>query len=186
MSDYRKHWLWLVSCIHSIFTILPMKTLTFLILSSLIAAVAVSAEVQVTFEEPEKFRDIDYGDGNTRRGIKVHIPILEKHIIKSGKRFLTEGQTLSMTVTDVDLAGDYEPWLSIDFSDIRIVKGIYPPRISFSFELKDAEGNVLKSGEENLVDMNFQYRMRVRIHDELFYDKEMITDWMRKITKDLK
>ncbi|QXD24939.1 DUF3016 domain-containing protein [Opitutia bacterium ISCC 51] len=160
-----------------------MKTLTLLILSSLIAAGAASAQVEVTFQEPEQFRDIDYGDGNTRRGIKVHIPILEKHIIKFGKRFLKEGQTLTMTVTDVDLAGDYEPWLSPDFDDIRIVKDIYPPRISFSYELKDAEGKVLKSGEENLVDMNFQYRMRVRTHDELFYDKEMITDWMRRITK---
>ena len=163
-----------------------MKTLTLLILSSLIAAGAASAQVQVTFQEPEQFRDIDYGDGNTRRGIKVHIPILEKHIIKSGKRFLKEGQTLTMPVTDVDLAGDYEPWLSPDFDDIRIVKDIYPPRISFSYELKDAEGKVLKSGEENLVDMNFQYRMRVRTHDELFYDKEMITDWMRRITKEAK
>ena len=163
-----------------------MKTLTFLILSSLILIGAASAEVQVTFEEPEQYRDIDYGDGNTRRGIRVHIPILEKHIIKTGKRFLEEGQVLTMTVTDVDLAGDYEPWHSPDFDDIRIVKSIYPPRMSFSYELKDAEGNLLSSGEENLVDMSFQYRLKSRPYDELFYDKEMITDWMRKMTKSLK
>lgn len=163
-----------------------MKTLTFLILSSILVTGAVSANVQVTFEEPENYRDIDYGDGNTRRGIKVHIPILEKHIIKQSKRYLKDGQNLTMIITDVDLAGDYEPWRSPNFDDIRIVKSIYPPRISFSFELKDADGNVLLSGEENLVDMNFQYRLRSRTYDELFYDKEMITDWMRNMVRKLK
>ncbi len=163
-----------------------MKTLTFLILSSILVTGAVSANVQVTFEEPENYRDIDYGDGNTRRGIKVHIPILEKHIIKQSKRYLKDGQNLTMIITDVDLAGDYEPWRSPNFDDIRIVKSIYPPRISFSFELKDADGNVLSSGEENLVDMNFQYRLRSRTYDELFYDKEMITDWMRNMVRKLK
>ncbi len=163
-----------------------MKTLTFLILSSILVTGAVSANVQVTFEEPENYRDIDYGDGNTRRGIKVHIPILEKHIIKQSKRYLKDGQNLTMIITDVDLAGDYEPWRSPNFDDIRIVISIYPPRISFSFGLKDADGNVLSSGEENLVDMNFQYRLRSRTYDELFYDKEMITDWMRNMVRKLK
>jgi len=105
--------------------------------------------------------------------------------LKQGKRFLKEGQTLSMTITDVDLAGEYEPWRSPDFDDIRIVKDIYPPRISFSFELKDSEGTVLKSGEEKLVDMSFQYRVRISSYDDLFYDKEMITDWMRLMIRNL-
>ena len=162
-----------------------MKTLAFLILSTLFIVSTLSATVEVIFENPEEYRDIDYGDGNTRRGIKVHLPILEKHILKQGKRFLKEGQTLSMTITDVDLAGEYEPWRSPDFDDIRIVKDIYPPRISFSFELKDSEGTVLKSGEEKLVDMSFQYRVRISSYDDLFYDKEMITDWMRLMIRNL-
>ena len=162
-----------------------MKTLALLILSTLFILGTLSATVEVIFENPEEYRDIDYGDHNTRRGIKIHLPILEKHILKQGKRFLKDGQTLSMTITDIDLAGEYEPWRSPDFDDIRIVKDIYPPRISFSFELKDSEGTVLKSGEEKLVDMSFQYRVRISSYDDLFYDKEMITDWMRLMIRNL-
>ena len=163
-----------------------MKSLTLLFLSLSMMGGVLSAEVEVTFEDPESYRDIDYGDRNTRRGIKIHIPQLEKHIIKLGKRFLEEGQTLVMTVTDVDLAGEYEPWRSINFDDIRIVKDIYPPRIRFSYELKGADGTVLSSGEEHLSNMNFLYRIRTNTHDDLFHDKELITDWMRKMTKALK
>ena len=162
-----------------------MKTLTLITLSSLLVAGAVSAQVEVVFEDPESFRDIDYGHHNTQRGIKVHLPQIEKHIQKQAKRFLEEGQTLSMTITDLDLAGDYEPWRSPSWDDVRIVKSIYPPRIQFTYELKDAEGNVLSSGEEKITDIAFEYRVRLSSYDELFYDKAMITDWMRKMVREV-
>lgn len=162
-----------------------MKTLALIILSTLLISSAASAEVEVVFEDPESYRDIEYGYHNVRRGIKVHLPEIKKHIEKQGKRFLKEGQTLSMTITDIDLAGDYEPWRSPSWDDVRIVKSIYPPRIKFTYELKDAEGNILSSGEEKISDISFQYRVRISYHDELFYDKEMITDWMRKMVRDL-
>ncbi|MCZ6674017.1 MAG: DUF3016 domain-containing protein [Verrucomicrobia bacterium] len=162
-----------------------MKTLALLILGTFFTVGNLFATVEVVFENPEEYRDIDYGDHQTKRGIKIHLPRLEQHILKLGKRYLKDGQTLTMNVTDIDLAGDYEPWRSPDFDDIRIVKSIYPPRISFSYEFKDSEGNILKSGEEKLVDLAFDFRVRISSYDDLFYDKEMITDWMRKITKDL-
>ena len=160
-----------------------MKVTTALILGSLFALSNLSASIELVFENPEEYRDIDYGDGNTKRGIKIHVPDLEKHILKQAERSLEDGQSLSMTITDVDLAGDYEPWRSIDFDDIRIVKSIYPPRIAFRFELKDKEGNIVKSGEEKLVDLNFDFRIRFNYNDHLFYDKAMITDWFRDLNK---
>ena len=162
-----------------------MKTFILYAVALSLVGGSLAANVEVTFENPESYRDIEYGDGNVKRGIKVHIPILEKHILKQGERFLEEGQSLTMVVTDIDLAGDYEPWRSLSFDDIRIVKSIYPPRIKFTYELKGADGQVLSSGEEHLVDMNFQYRMRTSTHDELFYDKAIITDWMRRLIRNL-
>ena len=119
------------------------KTTILIIICSIFALGSLFANVEVVFENPEEYRDIDYGDGQTTRGIKIHIPRLEKHIKKQAERYLKEGQSLSMTITDIDLAGEYEPWRSIDFDDVRIVKAIYPPRVSFSYELKDNEGNIL-------------------------------------------
>ena len=91
-----------------------------------------------------------------------------------------------MIITDINLAGEYEPWRSIDFDDIRIVKSIYPPRITFTYELKDEEGNIIKSGEEKLVDMNFDWKIRINYSDDLFYDKAMITDWFRDLKHESK
>lgn len=163
-----------------------MRNLSLLILGSLLVSSVVSAEVEVVFEDPKSYRDIEYGYHNVSRGIKVYLPQIEKHIAKQAKRYLQEGQSLSMTITDLDLAGEYEPWRNPDFDDIRIVKAIYPPRISFYYELKDSSGEVLSSGEENLSDLAFQYRVRTNTHDELFYDKALITDWMRNMTQDFR
>jgi hypothetical protein len=158
-----------------------MKKTIILIFGALFGLTTLQAEVNLTFENPENFRDIEYGDGQVQRGLKVYLPVLEKHILKQAKRFMKEGQSLSMTVTDIDLAGEYEPWRSINFQDIRIVKSIYPPRMAFSFELTDKDGEVIKSGDVHLIDMQFEYRVRFSNSDELFYEKEMITDWFRSL-----
>jgi len=160
-----------------------MKTPLILFCSLMIVAGNLAADVELTFENPNDYRDIDYQYSGNKRGQKIYLPQFEKHINKQAKRFLEEGQVLSMVITDIDLAGEYEPWRSADAMDIRIVKSIYPPRITFSYELKDAEGNVLKSGEEKLSDVSFDYKIRINYSDDLFYDKELITDWFRKLNK---
>jgi hypothetical protein len=160
-----------------------MKSLSILISSLILIAANVGAEVEITFENPDAYRDIDYQYDGNKRGQKLYLPQFEKHINKQAERFLKEGQVLSMVITDIDLAGDYEPWRSSAAMDIRIVKSIYPPRITFSYELKDPDGNVLESGDENLSDLNFDYKIRINYNDDLFYDKELITDWFRKLNK---
>ncbi|MDA0348235.1 MAG: DUF3016 domain-containing protein [Verrucomicrobia bacterium] len=160
-----------------------MKFFSILFCSLCFLAVNLAAEVELTFENPDNYRDIDYEYAGNKRGQKLYLPQFEKHINKQAERYLEEGQVLSMVITDIDLAGDYEPWRSADAMDIRIVKSIYPPRIKFSYELKDADGNVLESGDEHLSDLSFNYKIRINYNDELFYDKELITDWFRKLNK---
>ena len=41
-----------------------------------------------------------------------------------------EGDKLTITFTDIDLAGDFEPWRGPQWDEVRIVKAIYPPRSS--------------------------------------------------------
>lgn len=160
-----------------------MKKLSVILAGFVIATVSLAAEVEVTFENPENYRDIDYNYNGNSRGQKIYLLQFEKHITKMGQRYLKDGQFLSMTITDIDLAGEHEPWRGPNLDDVRIVKSIYPPRISFSYELTDSSGTVIASGEENLIDLNFEFRVRINSHDDLYYDKEMITDWFRKLPK---
>ena len=137
----------------------------------------------MTFENPDEYRDIDFRYFDNRKGQKIYLPQFEKYIVKEGQRHLEEGQILKLTITDIDLAGEFEGWRPPPWDDVRIVKSIYPPRMSFSYELSDSDGNVIKSGEEKLVDLNFDFRVRFNSHDDLFYDKAMIKDWLRKFNK---
>jgi hypothetical protein len=87
---------------------------------------------------------------------------------------------LKVTFTDIDLAGDYEPWRGPQLMDVRIVKSIYPPRLTFTFQLTDESGRVLSEGERKLVDLGFQMRITRSFNDDLLrYEKDMLTDWLR-------
>ena len=60
-----------------------------------------------------------------------------------------------MTFTDVDFAGDFEPWRGAQGDDIRIIKDIYPPDYKFTWSVTNAAGQVVKQGNEDLSDMDF-------------------------------
>jgi hypothetical protein len=160
-----------------------MKSFSVIALCSLLAVANLMAEVEVIFENPDEYRDIDFYNRGNKKGQEVYLPQFEKYIVRQGQRYLAEGQTLTMTILDIDLAGMYEPWRTPPADDIRIVKSLYPPRIKFRYELSDADGTIIKSGEESLLDMGFDFRIRINYHDDLFYEKEMIRDWLRKFNR---
>lgn len=161
-----------------------MKTIYVLCLSIILGVASLNADVEVVFENPSGFRDIDYGYHGNRQGQKIYLPEIERYILKEGKRYLLDGQSLRMTITDIDLAGEFEGWHPPPWDDVRILKGIYPPRISFSFELVAEDGTIIKSGEERLSDLNFEFRIRTNHTDDLYYDKAMIRDWLKDLNRE--
>jgi hypothetical protein len=92
-----------------------------------------------------------------------------------------------MTFTDIDLAGEFEPQRGPDFNNVRIIKDIYPPRLTFTYKLTDASGAVLKEGQEKLVDLSFQMSATViDNNDPLHYEKSMLKDWLNNQFKHAK
>jgi hypothetical protein len=143
---------------------------------------AAPAAVTVTFDHPDRYTDLKESANDTENdwGQKDYLPQFQEHLVKEATRLLAPGQHLAITVTDIDLAGDFEPWRGPQFSDVRIVKDIYIPRIKLTFKLTDAAGAVVKEGERNLSDMAFQMRMTNGFaSDPLRYEKQMLTDWLR-------
>jgi len=103
-----------------------------------------------------------------------------EHLASLGKH-LPEGQRLELRFTDIDLAGDYEPWRGPDFDDIRIMKDIYIPRMKIDYRLLDASGAVLRSGSDRISDMSYLMSARmIPDNDPLRYDKNMLTNWVRR------
>jgi hypothetical protein len=164
-----------------------MKTLTRLLtLPVLILAAAglSAATVNVTAEDAEKHRDIRISNMSEEASLEVVLDQIRDGLSRSAKRYLAKGQTLDIHFTDIDLAGEFEPWRAGPQYDIRWVKDIYIPRLDFTFKLTNADGTVVAEGEEKLRDMAFMMRANnIRIQNSAYYEVQMLNDWMRKFRK---
>jgi hypothetical protein len=162
-----------------------LSLLAFLSLVAAGAAIAAAPDkpasaIEVNFVASEKFTDVKDGDMGSDRGREAVLEQLKEHLVTHGAKYLAKGQRLQITVTDVDLAGDFEPWRGINFHDIRIVKDLYPPRVDLEFKLIDAEGKVVSEGKRQLRDLGYLTSMAMPTSDPLRYDKEMLNDWLRQ------
>jgi Protein of unknown function (DUF3016) len=166
-----------------------MKTLRLLpiVLFGLVAPLALNAadaakapaRTEVIFSEPEKFTDVKDSDFATDRGRDDILDQIRRFVVERADATLPPGQKLTITFTDIDLAGEFEPWRGPQFSDVRIVKALYPPAFKFSYKVTDEAGQTVKSGEENIRDLSFDLRMTINRQDPLHYEKDILGDWIR-------
>ncbi len=140
-----------------------------------------SAQVSVTWTDPAGFDELRFGHQFRQPKPEVWLGEFRKTLVKTGDRILPKDQHLSVTITDVKLAGDFEPWHGPFFDDVRVVKSIYPPRVKLSFTLTDANGNVIESGDRELRDLAFLNRgTSVRSNQPYRYEKRMLSDWVKR------
>ncbi len=137
------------------------------------------ARANVLFFEPQNFTDVrDSYMGDYER--TTYLDQIRDHLLEQAKYYVPEGDTLNVTFTDVDMAGDFEPWRGAQWSDVRIVKDIYPPRINLSFRLTDAAGNVVKEGKRELRDLAFLMKITMAFRDDpVRHENALIDDWLR-------
>ena len=146
-------------------------------------AAKASARTDVVFEQPEKFTDVKDSDFGTDKGRDAILERLREYLVERADKALPAGQKLVITFTDIDLAGEYEPWRGPQFSDVRIVKSIYPPRLNFSYKITDAAGKTVKEGKEDLRDLAFEMRLTSDRQDTLRYEKDILRDWIGTVTR---
>lgn len=148
--------------------------------SAALAADTPATRVAVNFFEPQNYSDVKSDAFDSERGRDYVLAQLKEHILLTVPRYLAPGQQLEINITNVDLAGDFEPGRGIDFDHIRMVREIYPPRLTLQFRLLDAEGNVLNSGKRDLLNLGYLMTLTLPTSDPLRYDKGMISDWIRR------
>jgi hypothetical protein len=131
--------------------------------------------VKLSFVEPDKFVDA----GNTRFDTPATLMALEQHLQALGQRYLADGQTLTIEVLDVDLAG--EMWPSRRTAgDIRIAKGGADwPRIKLRYVL-EAPGQAPQRGEETIAELAYQQQTpRYSNSEPLRHEKQMLEQWFK-------
>lgn len=135
--------------------------------------------VAVRWDDPAQFAEIRQSRNRfeARRGDWVQQ--LAQYVRKRSEPQLAPGQRLSVEITDIKRAGDFEPWHGPQFDDTRFVRDIYPPRIDLSFTLSDANGQVIEQGQRTLRDLSFLMGARTAMqNDPLRYEKRLIDDWV--------
>jgi len=133
-----------------------------------------AAEVEVKWSNPDKYTDIDAGEGHRKHFKERVFKSFEEHFVKMAA-LLPEHQKLVLDITDLDLAGD------VNFGGtrrIRIVKDLFFPRLEFNYQLLNADNSVVKSAEVSLKDMSFLIHNGLKYRSKSFgYEKEMFDKW---------
>jgi hypothetical protein len=136
--------------------------------------------VEVDFIHPESFTDAGISRGVQTDKPKDVLNALKAHLQSLGQRCLAPGQTLSIRVTDVRLAGDVE-WPMRRFADqpVRVLRDVTWPSVDLEFVLKDTDGRLLQQATDHVSDPAYlQGGHYVRSGlDQWPYEKNMLSRW---------
>ncbi len=130
--------------------------------------------VEVNFVAPAQFSDVGRSVVDRERTLRS----LSQYLQTLGSA-LPDGQTLSLEIHDVDLAGEVEP-LRWSWHDLRVLRGgVDSPRMTVRYTLR-ADGRTLKAGQAQLSDMNYLFAARgypLRQSGTLPYETRMLRQW---------
>ena len=143
-------------------------------------ALPAAGPVSVSWEDPSQFSEVRHS-GNRHAATQGNwLNNLATYMRKEAEEILPAGHQLELTIVDIKRAGRYEPWLAPNLQDARIIRDMYPPRMTLRFREVDASGAVVAEGERKLSDTAFLMNStRMSDTDPLRYEKRMVNDWLR-------
>lgn len=137
-----------------------------------------AANVTVSLIHPETYTDAAWSGGYGARAEQPTLDEISRCLETLGARYLGPGQTLTIEVLNVDLAGQYEPWRRTAY-DVRIIRDIYPPRITVRYRLTES-GRTVIEGADTVIDINYLSNPAARpLGDPLRYEKAMLETWFK-------
>jgi hypothetical protein len=150
-------------------------------------ALPAEGPVSVSWTDPNQFTEIKYSGNRFEAQQGNWVADLAEYFRDTIAKQLPSGDKVSIQITNIKRAGQYEAGRGPASNDIRVVKDLYPPRISFNYVWTDASGKVVAQGEQKLVDTAFLMGDTTPGDtDPLRYEKRMIDDWTRKQFRDIK
>ena len=139
------------------------------------------AEVTVEFVAMDQLTDIQQGSVPFGRLDSVVLEEIEKQFRDTAQKYLPAEYSLQVRVTDIDLAGDREPWPPVN-GEYRIMRDIYPPRINFEYSIMDANERIVAAGSETLRDINYQQNFKATYFDlnkTAPYVSDLVAIWIK-------
>jgi hypothetical protein len=137
--------------------------------------------VAVNWTDPAQFSEIRFTRDRFDATRGDWVRKLALHLQKRAGRQLPDGERMEVQITDIDLAGEYEPERTFNFNSARVLRDIYPPRIELKFTRFDEQGQVIAEGERKLRDLSYLHNIPLaNRNDSLRYEKRLLDDWLRK------
>lgn len=143
-------------------------------------AIPENPDIRVEYINPEKFTDVGDSAVPSDASRTGHLEQFRKHLVQRAASRLGTGQKLTVSITNIDMAGNFEPW-RIRLGDTRIIRDVYPPRIDLRFTLTAADGTIIREGERQLRDLTFLMTTPHYYRDDpLRYEKALLDDWLER------
>lgn len=139
-------------------------------------------QVHVSYAHPEHFSESRRYRPQDRFNDVDYLGPLKTYLIGRATPMLAPGQQLDITVTDIQLAGGYEPWRRGAMDRVRIMSNLYPPRIDLHFRWIGSDGKVLREGSRKLTNLGYLDSGAATLDDTdpLRYDKALLASWLRR------
>ena len=148
-------------------------------------ALAAQGPVSVAWTDPAGFAEFRFSGNRWAASQGNWLQDLAEHMRSRAEQILPAGQRLELTIVDIDRAGEYEPLRNPQMQDARIVRDIYPPRMTVEFRRLDAAGNVIAEGQRRLTDPGFlTHASPFKSDDLLRFEKRMVDAWLRSEFRD--
>lgn len=165
----------------------PLALLALVLASAFTLAMAQSdtstqPRVTVHYANPHQYIESHQAGFGVRFDHDDYMEKLRQFLVRKATPMLAPGQHLSITFTDIDLAGGFEPWRGPRMGNVRILSQQYPPRFDFHFKLTDANGKVVREGTRKLTNLTYLMDQAARPGDSdpLRYDKGLLEKWLRR------
>lgn len=138
-----------------------------------------TSPVNVQWRDPHTFSEARHGP-LTRDEQSQWVMELAKDARRQAERRLRAGERMQIEFIDIKRAGDFEPSADMQYRQIRVMRDIYPPRITLRFTRTAADGSILAQGERRLTDLAFLQGVSALDNDPLRYEKALLQRWLRR------
>lgn len=136
--------------------------------------------VAVAWTDPSEFSELRYSGNRWEAAHGDWVTQLAEYIRDEAGKRLDAGQSMEVTITDIQRAGRFEPGAGMRWDRVRIMRDVYPPRMSLNVRVTGADGQVLSEGERKLADTSYLMGSTPLDTDPLRYEKQMLDDWLRR------
>lgn len=131
----------------------------------------------VTLINPRDFIDIDTGNFGIQSDFEQSVA--KKLAEALADHFKETDVTIDITFTNIDLAGETR----YNMQEIRVLKDLYIPRMSFEYVIKDIAGNIMLADTVDIKDMSYLSKrlFGMEANNLIGYDKRMLIEYFEKV-----